>query len=48
MEENEHIDAVGRGEFHVMIECFIHESLLDHSLTIIKYAIYFQCSDVLT
>ena len=47
-QESCHIDRVGRGELHVLVEFLVHESRLDKRLAVVEHAIHFEGCDVLS
>ena len=46
-QEASHIDAIGRGELHLGVKFFVHESILDEGLAVIENAIDLDCRNVL-
>ena len=47
-QETRHVDAVRRGEFHVLIQFGIHKGILDEGLTIVEHTVNLNSSDVLS
>ena len=45
-QESGHVDAVGAGQAHVLIELLVEESLLHQSLTVVEHTVYFDGGDV--
>ena len=43
-----HVDGVGRGELHVLVEFSIHEGVLYHCLAIVEDAVHLDGGDVLS
>ena len=46
--ETGYVDGVGRGQFHVTVQFFVHESRFNQRLAIIEGAVYFQSGNVLS
>ena len=46
-QETCHVDGVGRGEFHVLVEFLVHEGALHHCLAIVEDTLHLYGGDVL-
>ena len=47
-EETSHVDGVGRCQFHVLVQVFVHKGGLDQSLAVVENTVDFQGCDVLS